>query len=491
MVFSVDEILEKSKEKSIEDVDGVDFNKALKKTKFGKFHYSLIIISGIFMASVFFETMGITYVLPIAECDLDITSKQQYGIISGVWFAGIILTSHVWGFLSDTFGRKKILIVASLSAFCASVLSSLAMNFWQIYFGIVKFNFCLSWRIFGIKKSITIDDVCVCHFCSWLFNFTGNGLVGDKSKLDSQHSAYKCYIQTMAIIFDVLWASKFDLQHLDGNAEKTLRIMKKIYYSNTGKRDYPVYKIKPNEEFGSAYERKNVFKMMLEQTVTLFSDYPRSIILISLIQFGIYFVCNGMLLFFPDILHQTATYLENPLDDSIKLCNIVESAIEVKKNPTELNDKICIDKLDISAYYYALILESCYFVGFLLMSLLVNYVGRLVLFSVVFFSTGISGVLIAYVDGPLIGTYLFIWLLFCGVNNTLLNTVTYDLFPTNLRSLAMSLSLMFGRLAALIGGNVAGYLLESFCSEMFVLSGAVLILSGILTFFIPNMIRKK
>lgn len=40
------------------------------------------------MASAFFETMGINYVLPVAECDLNITSKQQYGIISGIWFAG-------------------------------------------------------------------------------------------------------------------------------------------------------------------------------------------------------------------------------------------------------------------------------------------------------------------------------------------------------------------------------------------------------------------
>jgi hypothetical protein len=40
------------------------------------------------MASAFFETMGINYALPVAECDLNITNKQQYGIISGVWFAG-------------------------------------------------------------------------------------------------------------------------------------------------------------------------------------------------------------------------------------------------------------------------------------------------------------------------------------------------------------------------------------------------------------------
>lgn len=40
------------------------------------------------MASAFFETMSMSYALPVAECDLNITSKQQYGIISGVWFVG-------------------------------------------------------------------------------------------------------------------------------------------------------------------------------------------------------------------------------------------------------------------------------------------------------------------------------------------------------------------------------------------------------------------
>jgi hypothetical protein len=57
-------------------------------SEFGKFQYVLILISGTFMGSAFFETMGINYVLPVAECDLNITSKSQYGLISGVWFAG-------------------------------------------------------------------------------------------------------------------------------------------------------------------------------------------------------------------------------------------------------------------------------------------------------------------------------------------------------------------------------------------------------------------
>jgi hypothetical protein len=57
-------------------------------TGFGKFHYFLICVSGIFMASAFYETMSVNYILPISECDLNISSLQQYGIVSGCWFFG-------------------------------------------------------------------------------------------------------------------------------------------------------------------------------------------------------------------------------------------------------------------------------------------------------------------------------------------------------------------------------------------------------------------
>lgn len=186
--------------------------------------------------------------------------------------------------------------------------------------------------------------------------------------------------------------------------------------------------------------------MMFEQTVSLVRDYPRSIGIISALQFGIQFVCIGMLLFFPDILNQTANFMRSSDVMKIELCAIVENAIEARKNKYNSPDKICVEELDISAYYYAIILEACYTVGFMIVTLLVNYVGRLTIFSFVFFSTGVCGFLIVFVNDPIISTYLYVWLLVSGVNNNLLNTVTYDLFPTNQRSLAMSLSLMFGRL---------------------------------------------
>lgn len=228
---------------------------------------------------------------------------------------------------------------------------------------------------------------------------------------------------------------------------------------------------------------------MCQQTATLFTKYPRSIILVSIIQFGIYFVCNGMLLYFPDILNQTSKFLtanSNATDSNI--CEIIETAIKVQKSQSDSQN--CIDELAMSAYYYTMILECCYVTGFLLISWLVNYTGRLAIFSFIFFTTSFCGFTVNYA-GPVLGAYLYVWLLACGINYTLLSTVTYDLFPTNLRSLAMSLTLMCGRLGSLVGGNIAGVLLERYCGITFTLSGVVLLCAGLLTFLIPNILKRK
>lgn len=266
-----------------------------------------------------------------------------------------------------------------------------------------------------------------------------------------------------------------------------------MYYVNTGKKDYRVNKIKPNEEFGQNRERKHALKMMLNQSVTLFRDYPWSIFLVSTIQFGMYFVCNGMLLFFPDIVNQAALYRQTSSNHET-ICKIVEHTVIAKNNISlVLADGVreCVQELDVTAYYYALILESCYTGGFFILSLLVNYVGRLSIFTFVSFSTGICGFLIVWVSNTTIAIYLYVWLLACGVTIVLLNTVTYDLFPTNLRALALSVSVMFGRMGALTGGNVAGLLLERHCSALYMFSGGILIFTGVLIFLIPNIRQRQ
>lgn len=109
----------------------VDFENAVKKCGFGKFNYIVIILSGGLMACAFLELSSVSFILPIAECDLDLQSSDK-GVLGAIGYFGVILSSFLWGFLSDTRGRRKVLIISLLISFTATAASSLANSFWLL-----------------------------------------------------------------------------------------------------------------------------------------------------------------------------------------------------------------------------------------------------------------------------------------------------------------------------------------------------------------------
>lgn len=56
-------------------------------------------------------------------------TTQNKGILSAIALIGIITSSHMWGFLADTKGRRKIIVPTLLASFLCTVLSSLVTNF--------------------------------------------------------------------------------------------------------------------------------------------------------------------------------------------------------------------------------------------------------------------------------------------------------------------------------------------------------------------------
>lgn len=81
------------------------------------------------MSAIFCEIISVNFSLPVAECDLIITSKTQYGLVSGSWFTGMVLTAYFWGLLSDLYGRRKILTVTPLVGFLTAVASSFSTHY--------------------------------------------------------------------------------------------------------------------------------------------------------------------------------------------------------------------------------------------------------------------------------------------------------------------------------------------------------------------------
>lgn len=69
------------------------------------------------------EGLNMSYVLPTAKCDLNLSNAEQ-GFIYSISYLGIILTGHLWGFLADTWGRKKVLQLSLFSSFLFAAMSS-------------------------------------------------------------------------------------------------------------------------------------------------------------------------------------------------------------------------------------------------------------------------------------------------------------------------------------------------------------------------------
>lgn len=69
------------------------------------------------------------YVLPVAGCDLDLSTGRK-GVLAAVSYLGIICSSHLWGYLADTKGRRAVIHPTLLLAFILSLAASLVQNFY-------------------------------------------------------------------------------------------------------------------------------------------------------------------------------------------------------------------------------------------------------------------------------------------------------------------------------------------------------------------------
>lgn len=114
-------------------VESVSFEDAIAKCGFGKFNYFIISLAGGLMACAYIELNSLNLILPIATCDLNLSTADK-GVLSAIGFVGIILSSHLWGFLADTRGRRATLIPSLIIANLATVASTFVNHFWVFVF---------------------------------------------------------------------------------------------------------------------------------------------------------------------------------------------------------------------------------------------------------------------------------------------------------------------------------------------------------------------
>lgn len=112
------------------------FEQAIELCGYGKFHYILLAICGLVSTSEEMDVISMSFILPSAECDLDLNTSSK-GWLNSIIFVGMMVGAYFWGSIADAVGRKKVLIVISfMNGFCI-----VASSFSQTYEWFMLFRF--------------------------------------------------------------------------------------------------------------------------------------------------------------------------------------------------------------------------------------------------------------------------------------------------------------------------------------------------------------
>jgi len=131
--------------------DTFTVDQAVDAIGFGKFQIKLSLLTGLAWMADAMEMMILSILAPALHCDWKINGWQQ-ALLTSVVFAGMMISSGIWGKICDKYGRKAELIMCSLFTFYFGMLSSLAPTFtWMLILrGLTGFG------IGGVPQSVTL-----------------------------------------------------------------------------------------------------------------------------------------------------------------------------------------------------------------------------------------------------------------------------------------------------------------------------------------------
>ncbi|XP_043479354.1 synaptic vesicle glycoprotein 2B-like [Leptopilina heterotoma] len=496
---------------------GADFEHAITLTGFGKFHYMLLAISGLIYMDTAIGVTVLSFVLPAAQCDLEMDSTAK-GLLTAAPMLGMVIGSYIWGCLADTKGRKIVLIATLLMDGIVGVLSSFVQLFW-IFLVFRFFNGFAVTGAMGIVFPYLGEFQPTKHrekILCWMEMFWTVGVIvlpliawliiplNLTYKADSfDFKSWNLFVALCALpsLMLGLWlfafpeSPKFLLEC--GETEAALNVFKWIYAQNTGNDPdtYPVKSLqeKPTSKDKSTralklHKRKDL-KVLTSEVWDLTKSlckppYLRNTLLACGIQFGLTSSYYTLMVWFPELFTRFEDFeLEHP-GQSTSVC-IVSSL--TGNSTTNFNPHDCDPGIPSSVYLHTVYIGLACIPGSIILPLFVHKLGAkffLILSLIVSGGVTVGFYYVTNATQNLILSCVFEALTSLGIS--LVYCVIVDMFPTNLRVMAAALSLTMGRLGALVGNLVFGYLIDLACVVPVILFAAFLFFCGLLSIFLPK-----
>ncbi|KAF9824895.1 hypothetical protein SFRURICE_009463, partial [Spodoptera frugiperda] len=127
-LFKVTGLSSTNLEKMAQEPEPQDFEEAIAAAGYGKFNIALMLISIPAFWSSVSVTSSTSYIFTRAQCDMGL-SLLDMGTITAMTYGGMISSAMVWGFLSDTLGRKKIMVWGFFCSGLIEIAAAMSQNF--------------------------------------------------------------------------------------------------------------------------------------------------------------------------------------------------------------------------------------------------------------------------------------------------------------------------------------------------------------------------
>ncbi|XP_076382298.1 synaptic vesicle glycoprotein 2B isoform X2 [Megalopta genalis] len=515
------------KDVTSEDPGPANFERAIINSGYGKFNYLLLLALLPASFSSIFSSSAISYVLPSAQCDLGLTMFDK-GLLNSMTFAGMISTSFFWGFMTDTYGRKKIMFYGYMVTGVLSLASCFSHTSWLLIF----FKFLDGVTISGPYAALMSylaeihNDTHRSRTYMWLGVFFSLGnislpciawlIIPQKWNVNLlgktiEISSWRVFLAICSLpeflaclaMFAFPESPRFLL--LKGRREEALAVFKRIYAVNTGK-DPDTYPIKDlAEEFdsveSSADNIKAKVRSCLQQIKPLF--VPPNIyklFAIGLIQLGATIGSNSIRLWMPQLFSMMEHFKNNyaKLEYSSsqpRFCYMLGQGPAESSSGTSFANatlstatEVCIPAvLNAKVFINSIVISTTGVVGYTLAGSLITVVGKKKLIATCFaVAAACCGSLYWAQSTDSILGLCSVFVAMSSIGGACVVNIIVDNFPTCLRTMAVSLTMMVGRVGAVLGNLLFPVLFKLSCIGPFILIGSASLVSAFLVALLPR-----
>ncbi|XP_031332487.1 synaptic vesicle glycoprotein 2C-like isoform X2 [Photinus pyralis] len=479
---------------------------AVKASSFGLFNVLVIAIMLPASLSSVFSTTSMSYVFPIAQCDLNLTVDDK-GLLNSVTYFGMLVSGFLWGVLTDLFGRRKLLVFLFFFEGIMVILTGFSQYF--AYLVAAKFvegivitggvstvlTYTNEFHSAYHRTFIPVINGIYSNLASIVLPLVGWSLFTDSMNLSLFNDgmllrSWNIFLFVTAIpsfvafVFYMILPESPKFLMTVGKREEALEVFRTMFRINTrrSRDEYPITTLVDESKLfedklhgghvTSNRSNMQALKEGCQQIQPLF--YPPfliNIFIVLTINFGLLMGLNTIRLWTPQLFIALNNYESLHKENGFDLCG----ALSQIGNDGQASNETCFVNYNNGQVYLHNIVVSVAAIVIIVCSLpLMGKFKKKNILCGTGICSGLCGVFIYFSTNIVMAIALISVNVGCTyIALNVLLSIVIDLFPTSLRTIAVSLAMVFGRLGSSIGNVIFPPLLTSGCFFPFLTVGGM------------------